>query len=808
MLKNYLVIAIRHLLRSKLYTGINVCGLAVGLICFLLIFTFVRHELSYESGISRSDRIYRINREFLPQGDNPGTLWASCAPKAGPLLKSEFPEIEETVRLIDWSITLVQGPEKFMEKSYFADAGFFEVFDFPLIAGDPGTALNQPFNAVITKSLAIKYFGSQDPIGQTLSDGEGFDIKVTGLIDDLPENTHLAFTMVTSISTLTSLFGKDYLDTWGNNIYHTYALLAKGADMDVLSQQFPAFLDKYNGNAKGPTALRVQKLSDIHLHSDLQMELKENGNVVMVRAFTAIALFVLIIACINFMNLSTARSSQRAKEVGMRKVFGSDQSQLVTQFLGESLLLVTTAVGIALIVTSLLLERFGGFMGRDLSLELTNVNTLAFLIGLTLFIALIAGGYPAFFLSAFKPSKVLRGELTRGSSGILVRKAMVVLQFAISIFLLIATGVVYRQMDYTNTMDLGYDRENTIILRGGAKSENFESFRNQLQSSPAISYVTRSDQVPTQSYGDTRMIRAQDNDSLGRKMFYMRTDHDFFAAYGCQFLAGRNFSRDHVTDAPRAPGDEEPHTTGAFILNETAARQLGWTPETAVSKWFELNTGADFDKSIKGSIIGVIKDAHFASLREPIKPTFYYIDPDSHYRFTSIKIAGDRVPEALSHLDQVWAEHFPAQSIRRSFLSDNYAAMYNDERKQSQMFTYFSLLAVFIGCMGLFGLASFTTERRSKEIGIRKAIGASSWSIIVLLTVEFSKLVLFANVLAWPVAYYIMRGWLNNFAYRITPHPLIFIFGALIAFIIAWATVGGLSARAATARPVNVLRSE
>jgi len=808
MLKNYLTIAVRNLARNPAFSLINILGLSVGLVCFLLIATYVFHELSYDKQFSKSDRIYRVNREFLPHGDNPGTHWASCAPKAGPLLEADFPEIERSVRVIDWSIRLAKGQDTFLEKNYFADSGFFELFDFDFLAGNPETALSQPYNVVLTRSLAQKYFGDEDPVGKIMSDGDAFSLKVTGVIPDLFENTHLDFTMITSISTLTEEQGPDFLNTWGSNIYHTYLLLGASVDMANLSASFPAFLEKHNGNAKGPTALRPQKLSSIHLHSDLQMELKENGNLVMVRAFIAIALFVLAIACINFMNLSTARASQRAKEVGMRKVFGAHRNQLVIQFLGESLLMAVLAIFISLAIVQALLPGFANMVGRDLVLNLGNGAVLTGLAVLASAVSLAAGSYPAFFLSLFEPAKVLRGDLHRGAAGALFRKITVVFQLAICTFLLIATLTVYLQIKFANSIDLGYDRQNVIVIQGGARANGFEPFRNQAASFSGVENVTRSDQVPTKPFNDTRLIRAQGHDPIGRQMFYMRIDHDFFDALDIPLISGRKFSREYSVDEPLAPTDDNPQTNGAFMLNESAARQLGWTPEEATSKWFELSMGDNFEKSIKGDIVGVVKDVHFASVREKISPTFFYIDPESYYRYIAIELTDENISETLAHIDRTWAENFGGRSINRFFLSDNFDAMYDDERKQATMFTSFSALAVIIGCLGLFGLASYTAERRTKEIGIRKVLGASVWSIVRLFTYEYSKLAIFSILLSWPIAYLVMQDWLSHFVYRIALNPFIFILCAILVFLIVFATVGGLSARVAQERPIHSLRYE
>jgi putative ABC transport system permease protein len=817
MLKSYLAIALRHFATQKLYSITNILGLAVGLACFILIGLFVQYELSYDRFFARADRIYRVSRDFH-LSDSELHL-ATIAPQAAALLKQEFPQIEQAARLHFYSSFIVsRGNEHYIARAQLADNELFEIFDFKWLQGDPHTALEQPFTMVLTQTAARRYFADSNPLGQTLTLENKWPVKITGVIADLPPNSHLHFEMLISIKTGQVAVGDKFLNDWGSNSFMTYVLLAPGARGEEIAKGSDAFFDKHMGpNSSSGTQLAVYPLTDIHLRSHRDLELRPPGNITVVYTFSAVAAFILLIACINFMNLATARSVQRAKEVGMRKVVGAERAQVIRQFLGEAMLLVLFAVCVAVALVEITLPFFSAFVQQELTFNyLSDPKVIGLLALLVIFVGLVAGSYPAFYLSAFNAASVLKGDVTRGNAAVNLRRTLVVLQFAISIALLIATAVVYQQMQFTRGMDMGYNRDQIVVLEGsgtGGLGSQWEVMKQQLLADPRISSVTTSGLLPGMPLANVQVVRAENNDPRGRDMANLSVDEDFFKTYEIPVLAGRAFSKDFPTDQLIQPTDERPQGGGAFILSEMAARELGWTPEEAIGKWFEMSYGDQFSHTARGTIVGVVKDAHFESLHSPIKAVVYWRPQPGQTNLAnlpraSIRISGQDIPGALKLIDEKWRQFEPGQPLNRRFLDDDLNALYASEQRQAHMFVYFSALAIFVACLGLFGLASFTTEQRTKEIGMRKVLGASVWDIVRLFTTEFTKLVLVANVIAWPVAYILMQRWLANFAYRIDLGPVVFIASGFIALLIAWLTIAAVAARAADSRPILALRYE
>ncbi len=555
--------------------------------------------------------------------------------------------------------------------------------------------------------------------------------------------------------------------------------------------------------------------------------MKANGSITTVYTFSAIAIFILLIACINFMNLSTARSIQRAREVGMRKVLGAFRQQLVGQFLGESILLGLLSMIIAVALVELLLPWFNGFMNLDIAFDyLSRPAVVLVLVALALLVGSIAGSYPAFYLSAFQPATVLRGELTRGRAGVNFRKALVVVQFAISIALLIATGVIFAQMNYAANKDLGFDRDHVVLMEGAPASgfgDNYDSLKQQLLQTAGVTSVTAANLLPGDQNTNSNGIRAEANEM--RSMPFLNVDFDFFETFNISFLAGRSFSRERGTDMYNEPTEANPRATGSFILNKLAASQLGWTPDDAIGKWMEVGDDEQFEGSTRGPIIGVIDDIHFSSLHEAVIPVFYralpylnslYETPEyrdaavkvPNFRKMAIKINTSNVDQTLADIAETWKLNLPDVPMQMSFLDERFEALYQNEKLQGQLFTLFAALAIFIACLGLYGLASFTTEQRTKEIGIRKVMGGSVRDIVTLLSRDFGYLVLIANLLAWPLAWYLMEKWLESFAYRIDMSLFTFVLAGLLALLIAMLTVGGLAAKAAWSKPSLALRYE
>ena len=812
MFRNYLLIAWRNLIGNPLFSAINVIGLAIGLACCIMITLFVRYELSYDKHWNNSDRIYRVTRDFF---GNDLEL-AAVAPPIAPLLKQDFAEVEDATRIMTAGrVSLSRGEQQFREENLaIADPNVFEFFDLEFVDGDRDGALNRPSDIVMTERAADRYFGSEDPLGQTLNLMGQADVTVTGVIRDLPENTHMAFEILASTSAIPLMMGPDALESWGSNNYYTYIRLPAGYDPALLDAQLNDFMVRHwSENAESTSRLNLQALQDIHLTSNRDAEWRANGSMTTVYTFSAVALFVLLIACINFMNLTTARSTQRAKEVGIRKVVGAKRSQLIAQFMGESILLTAVAMLLALAIVELVLPMFAAFLEKPLTFSLTSVASLATLVAAILIVGSFAGSYPALYLSRFKPAQVLKGAAT-GDASSLMRKGLVVLQFSASIALLIATGVVMAQMSFAKNADLGYDKSRNIYTALPFFSglwETYEPMKAELEAHPDIESVVYSSRVPSMQNNDGSGYIAE-GVQVAMENFHaisdIKVDDEWFDHYGVEFLAGRPFRDNELRVAEIT--DETPVVQTVAILNESAARRFDWAPDEAIGKVIREPQSRALEQFIDYEIVGVIPDIHFASLHLEMKSTVY-APPDPNYmRSLSIKVAPGDPDAAIQHLEETWQKLVPDEPVFWEFLDDRFDALYRSEERQAQMFAVFSGFAIFVATLGLFGLASFTTERRTKEIGIRKVMGASVKDIVMLLTADFTKLVLLANLIAWPVAYLFMTSWLNRFAYKAPfgDWAWTFVAAALVALAVAWITIAVQASRAATARPVLALRYE
>ena len=819
MFKHFLLVAARNLAKQRLYSAINILGLALGLGCCILILLFIRNEVSYDTHWEKADQIYRITREFKARNGSPRLQLSTMAPNAAPLLKEDFGEIESIARMLTREVLITREGVTFREgEVVFADAELTDIFDFDWVSGDPAKALSEPFTAVITEPLARKYFGRLDPLGSMLTLENRYLVKVTGVIRRLPKNTHLSFSALVSMPTLAEMDGQSVLERWGNNSFHTYALLPENYDIKTLTARFPAFISRHiHERANAVTVFGAQPLKSIHLHSRLENEMKANGNIATVYAFGAIALFVLLIACINFMNLATARSMQQATEVGIRKVLGATRPQVITQFLCESTVLAAIAVLLAVSLVELTLPRFNAFIGKELEFDYTGDPVVAGgLLVLTVTVGVVAGSYPAFFLSAFRPARVVGGEVARGRSGTMLREALVIGQFAISTALMIGTAVVFLQLRYARTMELGYDRNGVVVIPAPATSgfaDAYGGFKDRLQKDSGVVSVTGSNLFPTRQNTNSSWIRGEGTDPTGRAMPYLLVDYDFFETYRVDVLAGRTFSERHGTDRAGLTSEANPRAAGAFVLNELAARQLGWSPDEAIGKWFEAAQAEAFAESIRGPVIGVVRDFHFSSIREKIKPVFYFIPPRvpgraSRLRFVSLRLSGDDVDRTLARIEEDWNGQVRGYPFTPLFVDSRFEALYLDERRQGIVFTAFAVLAIVVSTLGLLGLAAYSTERRTKEIGVRKVLGASVRDIVLLISRRFAGLVLISSVISWPVSYFMMTWWLQGFAYRIGLGPELFILSSAAALTVAGLTVGLLAARAAVATPVLALRYE
>jgi putative ABC transport system permease protein len=811
VLRSYLAIAVRQLRAQRLYTAINIAGLALGVACCTLIALFIRHELSYDRQYAASDRIYRISRDYFSVNGRPETHFSGMAPAAAPLLKEQFPEIERIARLsrcgaAGGGVLISNGETAFYERGFSAaDADFLRIFDFAWLQGDPETALAGP-GVVVTASSARRYFGAENPMGRTLYlDNLNNAVPVTGVIGDLPGNTHLRFDFLFQIQ------GTPGLNSWqAGDCFQTYALLARGADIGTVQRGSAQFFEtRFQAGSSQTTGFTATPITAIHLHSARVGEMRTPGSMGTVYTFGAIAVFVLLIACINFMNLATARAAQRAKEVGMRKAIGATRSQLIAQFLGESLLLTAIAVatGVAIVVAAL--PPFSTFVEKNIGLaDLAAPEVVSLLVALTLAVGLVAGSYPAFFLSAFKPIRVLKGEVTRGSGAAVFRKALVVVQFAISIALVIATIVVFQQARFARNFELGYNKDQIVVLTGsltGGLGPQWESMKRQWLANPEIRGVTASTMTPGMQNDAATPLRAPDGTELNATV--MSVEFDFFETYEIDLVAGRTFSEERGTDRAVFPTNGAPQPApSSIVLSELAVRRLGWTPEDAVGKQVDA-------AGLQGVVIGVVEDVYFESVRNQVKPIVYVVPPVQTTGFrsmreASIRVSGRDLTRTLEHIDAMWRQFVPNQPVTRRFLDQDFEALYRGEQRQAQMFTLFALLAIAVACLGLFGLAAFTTSRRTKEIGLRKTLGAGVGNIVSLFTAEFGVLVLLANLLAWPAAYVLMQRWLATFSYRIELGPAVFVASGLLALLIASITVAAVANRAARAKPVKALRYE
>ena len=812
MLSNYLKIAFRNITGNPLFSAINIIGLSIGLACCIIITLFVQYETSYDKHWQNADRIHRVTRDFF--GNN--LRLASIAPPIAPLLQQDFPEIEDITRIMRMGRTALTIDEKTIndETLVIADANVFEFFNLEFVSGDPDTALAAPTNIILSERAADRYFGSQDPMGKIINVMGQADLTVTGVFEDLPDNTHMRFEIVTSINIIPMLMGPDALESWGSNNYYTYVRLAEGFNPDDLEAKFEDFIIKYRGeDAPNGTALNLQALTDIHLTSNRDQEWQTNGSSSVVYTFSAVAFVVLLIACINFMNLTTARSTQRAKEVGIRKVVGANRRQLVAQFLGESVLLTAFAMLLAVALVELALPSFGAFLEKPLVFSLADPYTLVVLLGGTLIVGLVAGSYPAFYLSHFRPASVLKG-MASSSGSIALRQVLVVFQFATSITLLIATGVVMAQMHYARTVDLGFDKSRNIVHSLPFFADLwglYTPLKTELETHPDIESVVYSSRVPSQQNLDGGGYiqagrQAVMEDIMG--ISDIKVDYQWFDHYDVEFLAGRAFRENEMKIGE--PTEENPVVNAVAILNESAARRFGWTPQEAIGQVIRDFRNRELTLSIDREIVGVIPDIHFSSLHDEMKATVY-AEPNPNYgRRISIKLAPGDHSDAIAFFEEVWTRMVPNAPVSWEFLDDRFDARYRAEAKQAQMFAAFSAFAIFVATLGLFGLASFTTERRTKEIGIRKVMGASATDIVLLLTSDFTKLVLIANVIAWPAAYYFMNQWLTRFVYKapFAEWAWLFVASAVVALAAAWLTIGLQAGRAARARPVMALRYE
>jgi len=786
---NYVKTAWRKARREKAYAAINLVGLAVGLACAILTALYVRHELGFDRYHLRNDRIYRLTTGVR------GGAYEGIAKVPGPwglAALKEIPGIERAARFVLMNEILVGRGEvrSYESGGMYADPSVFDVFTFPLLRGDPATALSRPGTVVLTESFARKFFGAADPVGGTLTFDSKNDYLVTGIIRDVPAESHFSFDFLVSLETYANPMRED----WQWNQFYTYFLLEEDGSPEAVLAEFPELLGRHMAPADASRyAPQLQRLTDIHLRSHLFREIQPNSDIANVYIFSAIALLVLAIAGINFMNLTTARALARAKEVGVRKAVGASRRQLARQFLGESVFMSASAYAASLGVAALLLPVFRPLAGRSLALfGASQIGFLAAMAGLALAVGLAAGIYPAFVLSAFQPSDALRGQ-ARGIRGDRLRKGLVVFQFAASAFLLVATGIVRDQLHYVQGKRLGFDIDHLIVvpIREDGMRSGYETVKRELMGVPGVISVSASGNLPGGSdWGVPYEAEGFSPDRLP-PMRQLLVDRDFVATYKLELAAGRSFSLDHPTDA-----------TSAVMINEEAARQLGWADPLG------RTMAVPVLKHGPSPVIGVIRDFHFRSLREKIGPIMVLVATPEMMTVVSLRIRATDVPATLAGLDRKWRELDPAHPFTYSFLDERFARLYERERRTGTLLLSVAGLAVLVACLGLFGLAAYAAGKRTKEIGIRKAVGASARSIVVLLSKDFTRLIAIGYLAALPVVVWLMGRWLESFAYRTAIGIGPFVAAGLAVLAAGWLSVGFQSVRAARANPTDALRYE
>ncbi|MBU1875386.1 ABC transporter permease [bacterium] len=729
---------------------------------------------------------------------------AALLPPLAPQLAADFPEIENSVRLfkaqdVAESAILEYENNRFTEDDfYFVDPSIFEIFTFPLKTGNPESVLASPWSIVMTPEIARKYFGNDNPIGKIIKLNDEYEFTVTGILEDIPKNTQIQCPIMAGTATM-ELIDSELLNSWGHiGLPYNYLLVNNDFSPEEFEQKLPEFLSRHiPGPMAKMTTLIVQPLSDIYLHSNLKMELQPTGSIQYVYLFTALAIAILLIACINFMNLATARSAHRSIEVGMRKTLGANRSQLIKQFLGESIFLSLSATALAFALFEILRQRFAVYLEKDLILNYgQNLWIFPALTGLAIFVGILAGSYPAFFLSRFQAIDSIKGAL-KGSSRSVFRKILVVFQYVISVLLIISTIIIYKQIHFIKHKDLGFDKNFTLTipLKERPLQMQYNSLKNALSQVPGVQNVSGGFNYPGSSRimkMGTRPEGLQSDDPV--IMQIVGTDYGYLDALGAELILGRDFSREFASDASEA-----------FIINQAAVNQIGW--DNPIGKKFSLPDMRQRGAFIDGEIIGVVRDFHMRSLRENIEPLLIQINP---MMISSIilRIQPNNISETLDAIEKTWSSIVPGTAFEYSFIDEKFGEYYRAEEKLGQLLSIFSVLAIFVACLGLFGLASFTTEQRTKEIGIRKVMGASVRSILFLLSKEFLKWVVISNIIAWPMAWFLMNRWLQNFAYHTDIQMWIFGLSLIISFAIAVLTVIYQALKAATSNPVESLRYE
>jgi putative ABC transport system permease protein len=791
MIKNYLKIALRNFQRHKGYSLINTAGFAIGMACCILIFLYVRFEHSYDDFHPDADRIFRVALAW--HTSDTVNYWATISTSAARELEEKYPQVENVVRIRNRGNQPVGYEDKlfYEDGCLYADPEIFEIFSIPAVEGNPMAALSRPGSAVLTQRMAKKYFGDKNPLGRYIRVGND-TFEIAGIIEAPPENTHLKYTIIASLSSISPPSN----DSWGNIAYHVYIKLKPGTDWKAFEALISHMADPYTQDYfKGSDKAHIyylQPIQEIHLHSNIRREFERPGDPSTLNILAFVAALIFFISCLNFINLTTARSNRRITEVGVRKAIGAQRLQLIFQFIGESIFLLIVAMAAALTLAAAAVPYFNLLAGTAFSpTNLLQPGLLLRLFFLTIFAGISVGFYPAFFLSSFKPHFVLKGLKHRGSSRYALRKILVVGQLFISVGLIISALVIHKQIHFMKNQYLGFDKEQKLIIpaRGGISIEDsYLTIKSELTSHTSIRGATVSSSVPGQFCRITGILLEGEDVKDEHRFYFYSVDHDFISEYGIEIIAGRSFYHE------KSEGSSE-----GYIINETALKELGLsTPEEAIGKRIVWEGNQE--------IIGVMKDFHFSGLQTKIEPFFLAVRP--YYRYISLRVDPEDLGRTIKFIEGVWKKFFPGNIFEYFFLNEEFNLQYRSEERTARMFNIFVTLGMFITCLGILGLISYSAEQRTKEIGIRKVLGASAGHLLILFEKEYIRCVLAANVLAWPAAYFAMHLWLHNFAYRVNPGIQPFILAAVVTASLTLLSISYQSVKAAIANPVDSLRYE
>jgi putative ABC transport system permease protein len=798
MLQHYITIALRSLWKSKAFSAINVFGLAVGLAACLLILLYVWNELRYDRFHEKAARIVRVTMEYSLDGEV-GKV-AQTGTKVAVAFSHDFPEVEKAVRVINNKTVVKAGGQLFEEKNfYYADSTFFQIFSFQLLQGNPVKVLEAPNQVVLTEATARRYFGGADPVGKPLQIN-GSEFMVTGVAAGPPPYSHMKFDAVASFS---SLDGDTKVIQWWSANYITYLQLQSPESIHSLQAKIPGYMKDQAGETgmtgKNYVTFHLEPLTNVHLYSGLA-GFEPNGDITYIYIFSATALLILAIACVNYMNLATARATERAREVGVRKVMGALKGQLFGQFIGESVILTLLGMAVGLVLMIAMLPTFNRIAGQQLTFSLAgNPGAVLALLGLGLLVSMAAGSYPALVLANYQPLKVLKGDFKTSGSGIALRKVLIVLQFVISTFLIVATLIVQKQLHFIQNKKLGYDKDHIVVLPVDSKiAAVFSSFKSELGQNTDVKYVTRGYDNPAFIQGGYSLRTPEMPEGQSKMVTAVPVERDYLKTFNMQLVAGSDFTETDVQQAKLYA--EEKEATLGLILNESAAKEIGWTPQEAIGKKADLS-------SRKGIIRGVISDFHFASMRKEIGPLVIFLE-NLWGGQMMVKVSGNNLPGTLQFIKSKWRTLAPHRPFTYTFLNDEFNILYSTEVRVGKLSGVFASLAIFLACLGLFGLAAFTTAQRTKEIGIRKVLGASVSGIAALLSKDFLKLVSIGFVIAVPLAWYAMHQWLQDFAYRMEVQWWIFALAGICAMGIALLTVSYHAIKTAYTNPVKTLRNE